>query len=258
MSWCKKLARQLIMANEVILNASDITVPRRPHEFIEWVERKAKSLGASHEAKTYARSGAPLSNKFHDEIYPLALFVGHELVGNPDAIVTPNLGNDNFDATIFLGGCNGTIYIEVTQAKDGYDESRRLEVLTKEGSVSGTGPIVKTQGRRGAPDRIVEVQSEAVNHDDLLTQNLLLVETAVRAKANRVYGPRHVLLLAVDDYVPFREQSDHRALDALITQKLLSSDLDFSRLVVLGVSGKLYRSYQLPKYATRTSIKTTD
>ena len=57
------------MANEVILNASDITVPRRPHEFIEWVERKAKSLGASHEAKTYARSGAPLSNKFHDEIY---------------------------------------------------------------------------------------------------------------------------------------------------------------------------------------------
>jgi len=97
-----------------------------------------------------------------------------------------------------------------------------------------------------------------VDHDDLLTQNLLLVETAVRAKANRVYGPCHVLLLAVDDYVPFREQSDHQALDALITQKLLSSDLDFSRLVVLRDSGKLYRSYQLPKYATRTSIKTTD
>ena len=42
--------------------------------------------------------------------------------------------------------------------KDGYDESRRMEVVLKEGGVFMTGPIT-TSGRRGAPDRIVRISS---------------------------------------------------------------------------------------------------
>ena len=50
-----------------------------------------------------------------------------------------------------------------------------------------------------------------------------VTEAAVRAKANRVYGPRHVLFLVVDDYLAFREISDHQALHELVTERLLSS-----------------------------------
>jgi hypothetical protein len=236
------------MNAKTILHASDMTVPRRVAEFVSWVKQRTKDLGASPEAKTYARSGAPLPKKFYDEIYPLALFIKHEFLGSPDAIVTPNLNNDNFDATISLSGSGRTLYVEVTCAKDGYDESRRIEVLTREGAVNLTGPIVKTQGRRGTPERIVEVRYEAIRHDVLLAKHLSLVEAAGRAKANRVYGPRHVLLLVVDDYLAFGEVSDHQALNKLVTQRLLSSDLDFARLVLLGVSGNLFLSYVLPKY----------
>jgi hypothetical protein len=127
----------------------------------------------------------------------------------------------------------------------------RDEVLTREGSVCLTGPILKVEGRRGAPDRIVEVEDEAISHEVLLHKNLSLVKAAVLAKANRVYGKRHLLLLVVDDYLPFRMKYYHRALHTLITSALLSLDLDFMRLVVLGISGKLILSYQLPRYAQR-------
>ena len=144
------------MDTGTILHASDMTVPT-PNSLVRrlGLNKRAEELGASLEAKTYARSGASLPKKFYDEIYPLALFVKHELAGTPDATVTPNLNNDNFDATIFFGISSRTLYVEVTCAKDGYDESRRIEVLTRAGSVNLTGPIVKTQGaaRYARPSR---------------------------------------------------------------------------------------------------------
>jgi hypothetical protein len=239
------------MDASMILDASDMSAARQVANFVAWVKRKAEELSARPEAKSFARSGAQLPKKFYDVLYPLALFVEHEFTAAPNAVVTPNLGNDNFDATVFFGDSIDTLYIEITRAKDGYDESLRDEVLTREGSVCVTGPIQKVEGRRGAPDRIVEVENEAISHEVLLRKHLSLVVAAVRAKANRVYGKHHLLLLVIDDYLPFCMESDHRALHALITGALLSFDLDFMRLVVLGISGELVLSYQLPRYAQR-------
>ena len=237
------------MDASMILDASDMSTPRQVGDFLAWVKRKAEELSASPEAKSFARSGGQLPKKFYDEIYPLALFVEHEFTATSNAVVTPNLSNDNFDATVFFGDSVDTLYIEITRAKDGYDESLRDEVITRDGSVCLTGPIQKVEGRRGAPDRIVEVENEATSHEVLLHKSLSLVEAAVRAKANRVYGRHHLLLLVIDDYLPFRMKPDHRALHALIRDALLSLDLDFMRLVVLGISGELVLSYQLPRYA---------
>jgi hypothetical protein len=122
------------MDAETILHASDMMVPRRATEVVVWVERKAEELSASFEAKTYARSGAPLLKKFSDEIYPRALFIRHELAEAPDIVVTPNLNNDNFDATSAFGKNSGMLYGDITCAKDGHDESRRIEVLARAGS----------------------------------------------------------------------------------------------------------------------------
>lgn len=232
------------MDTSTILDASEMSAPRPVANFVAWVKRKNVELSASPEAKSFARSGAHLPKKFKDELYPLALFIEYEFSAAPNAIVTPNLSNDNFDAAVSFGDGINTLYIEITCTCD-YDESLRLEVLTREGSVCLTGEIVKVQGRRGMPDRIVEIQDEAISP---LPKHLSLVKTRIRAKANRVYGKHHLLLLVVDDYLPFRTESDQRALHALITGELLSFDLDFMRLVVLGISGKLVLSYQLPRY----------
>jgi hypothetical protein len=233
----------------MILDASEMSAPRLAPDFVAWVDRKAAELGASPESRAFGRSSAELPKKFRDELFPLALFVKHEFATGLEALVTPNLNNNNFDATISFRGRADTLYIEITRAIDGHDQALRLEELTGRGSVSFTGPIVRVEGRRGARDRIVEVQDEGIDGNLLLEKNLCLVKRAVRAKANKVYGKHHLLLLVVDDSIAFCTAMEHRALHALITERLLSSDLDFVCLMVQGISEKLVQSYQLPRYA---------
>ncbi len=77
----------------------------------------------------------------------------------------------------------------------------------------------------------------------MLAKHLALVGDVVRAKAHRQY-------VVVDDYLPFCSQSDQAKLHEVVTSTLLSSDLDFASLVILGISGKLLISYPLPRYCT--------
>jgi len=233
-----------------ILDAADMTIPRAPAEFVAWAAGKAKQLGATPDTKAYARSCALLPKKFYDEIYPLALFVDREFGEVSNVLVIPNLSNDNFDASVVFQSSGRTLFIEITRAKHGYDESLRDEVLARCGYVSLTGPITKVSGRRGAPNRVVEVENEMVLHDELLNRHLGLVADVVRAKAYRQYGKDFILLVVVDDYLPFHKESDQAKLDKMVMSTLLLPDLDFGRLVILGISGKLLLSYQLPKYCS--------
>ena len=233
-----------------ILDAADMKTPRSPADFIAWAMRKAEEFGATQDTRNYARSGALLPKKFYDEIYPLALFVRREFGEFPDALVSPNLSNDNFDATIVFPEPRREVFIEITLAKDGYDESLRDEVLTRQGHVSLTGAITKIAGRRAAPNRLVEVESDFVPHKEVLAKHLALVGDVVRAKAHRQYGKDFILLVVVDDYLRFCSESDQANLHEVVTSTLLSPDLDFARLVILGISGKLLISYPLPRYCT--------
>jgi hypothetical protein len=228
--------------------AADMSAPRLVPDFVAWLNGKVEEFGASPEATALGRSGAQLPKKFYDELFPLALFIEHEFAAMPEAVVTPNLNNDNFDAMISFRGLADTLYIEITRAIDGYDQPLRLEVLTSKGSVSFTGPIVRVDGRRGTPGRVVEIQDESIDGDLRLKKDLCLIKHAVRAKAHKVYGKHHLLLLVVDDSIVFCTEGEHRVLHALIAERLLSADLDSVRLVVQGITGKLVRSYQLPRY----------
>jgi hypothetical protein len=240
------------MGASEILNAVDMMTPRTVGDFVAWTLRKTKDLSATPDAKQYVRSGAELPTKFYDEIYPLALFVDREFGKVPDAVVTPNLNNDNFDATVTFKDLRSKVFIEITRAKNGYDESLRMEVLARDGYVSLTGPITRKSGKKGTPERRIEITPEAVCRDDgLLKKHFSLVEATVKAKAGgRQYGKNFILLVIVDDYDHFRTKSDHAKLDAFVMNKLLCSDLDFARLIIFGISGKLHLSYNLPRYNT--------
>jgi hypothetical protein len=230
-----------------ILDAADIAQARTPSEFLAWVERKCRELSASEEAKRYARSGSTLPKKFYDEVLPLSRFVAVEYSASADVLIEPNLGNDNFDAKVTLSAesLGHAQFIETTYAKDGYDLSLRMEVLVREGGVSMTGPVT-ARGRKGRSDRVVTVESEAADHLETVQRYLSLVEQRIRDKADISYGRDHILLVAVDDYLALIQDSDWPALENMVRSLALTLNLDFGRLVFVGMAGRLFQSYDLP------------
>jgi hypothetical protein len=230
-----------------ILNAADMAQARFPEHLRAWVIQKCGELGQSPEARAFSQSGATLAKKFHDEIYPLSVFAAREYQDRDDVLIEPNLDNDNFDAKVVVFGPSGakTSFVEITCAKDGYDESRRMEVVLKEGGVVMTGPIT-TSGRRGAPDRIVKVTPEAVSHTETLERYLRLIETTVQAKSRIKYGAQHTLLVAVDDYLALIQDSDWPLLAERAESWIRGLQPDFGRVVCLGLAGRLFLSYALP------------
>jgi hypothetical protein len=234
------------MSTAHILEASDMTRPRSPAELHTWVLAKCEQLSATPEAKLFARSGR-LPKKFYDEIYPLALFAKREFGGNPNDLVEPNLGNDNFDARIRIGLSAEEIVIsvEITYAINGHDDSLRMEVLQQQGHVSLTGKV-SSSGRRGSTARSVSIDDDAVDHAEMVKGHLLLIEERLRAKAIPRYGQTHILVVAVDDYLPLRDSADWEKLNTLAQALLLELRLDFGRVVFVGVAGRLFLSYDVP------------
>ena len=229
-----------------MLDPNEMATPRTPDDLYAWVIRKCKELSASPEAKAYARSGATLPKKFYDELFPLATFVSREYSGRSDVVVQPSLANDNFDATIkFTGPNEGIIFVETTYAKDGYDESLRMEVLAKEGHVFLTGPI-STSGRRGSAERVVTVAPEAARRSEQFAKYLDLIQARLEAKSKGQYGPHHVLLVAVDDYLPLAQDYDWPLVDQRARSWMANLALDFGRVVFVGIAGRLLLSYSLP------------
>ncbi len=232
------------MDASLIFDREDMERARSPDELHVWVLRKSAELAATPESRAFARSGATLPKKFHDEIYPLSVFAKREYAGQADVLVQPNLDNNNFDATVTVADTFGVVktFVEITYAKDGYDEALRMEILEREGSVVLTGPITKS-GRRGSPTRTVTVTPEAASHVETLEKYLQMIEARVRAKANRTYGSQYVLIVAVDDYLPLVDDSDWPLVYTRAKSLIDTLSLDFGRVIFVGVAGRLFLSF---------------
>lgn len=219
-----------------LLDASEMIKRRTPAELVAWVDEQCERLSSSPEAKSYARSGARLPKKFYEEIRPLALFARSEFDDRPGIYVTPSISNDNFDGQVDLP--DGRLLVEVTYAKDGYDESLRMEILEREGHVNALAPI-SVSGRRGSPDRRVSIPSDTVDHEKVISRNLAYVEQRLAWKSNVHYGPWHVLIVVVDDCFAFGSPQDIDALRSLAERVVPKLALDFGSIVFLGESGNV-------------------
>ena len=226
------------------LTRADLAQERTPAELFTWMNAKCEELGGTPEAKKFARSGDHLAKKFYDEVRPLALFAWREFGDRSDVSVTPDLGIDNFDGTIFFGG-RPRLFIEITYAKDGHKDSLRMEVLSREGHVNVLAQSVWL-ALDYSPNRRVEIPNVAVRRDGTVAKHLADVASCMAGKANVSYGPQHVLVIVVDDYIPFRDSRDVQTLESLVACLLLSLSPNFGRLVILGASGQLFISKLLP------------
>lgn len=222
---------------EAILQRADMETPRSPRELWNWVDSKATELSESEEGRRYSRSGKILPKKLWEEVRPLALF-SLACFGPEGVICTPNLGNDNYDGKIELKvESTSTVFVEITYAKDGHDERLRLDVLNREGSVNALGEVT-VSGSKASGRQNVRVADEAVNHIETRSAALALVEERIKSKSGKDYGQDYVLVVVIDDYLPFRTEEDKSVLMEFAKRVLSETTLDFGAVYLLGSSGK--------------------
>jgi len=223
-------------AVEAILQRADMEVPRTPCELCEWVDSKASELSQTKEGKDYARSGAILPKKLWEEIRPLGLFALSRY-GAEGVKCIPNLSNDNYDGKIeFSEPSVPPIYVEFTYAKDGHDERLRLRVLSSDGTVNALGKI--TVPGTKASGQSIKVENVAVDHNEVRSAALALLKDRLAGKTNKQYGRTHVLVVVVDDYLPFRTDEDKGVLMKHAQSIVSDLRLDFGAVYLVGASGK--------------------
>ncbi|MBK9132284.1 MAG: hypothetical protein IPM20_11700 [Gammaproteobacteria bacterium] len=209
---------------------------RSPRDLCAWVDAKASELSQTKEAKAYARSGELLPKKLMEELRPFGLFASQRF-GSEGVKCIPNLGNEGFDGEIqFSDASTPPIYVEITYAKDGYDERLRLGILNEKGSVNVLGKLT-VSGTKAARTQCVEVENEAVDHDSTVSAGLALVKERLTGKSGKKYGPQHVLILVVEDYIAFRSDEDRSALRRCAEAAIADLRLDFGGIYLLGSSG---------------------
>jgi hypothetical protein len=222
---------------EAILNPTDMEISRTPRELCDWVDSRASLLSETDEGKHYARSGARLPKKLWEEIRPLGLFALLSFGSKKGIKCTPNLTNDNYDGKIdFDNSAIPSIYVEITYAKDGEDERLRLGVLNAKGSVNALGRISKS-GTKASGRQTVAIENEAVKHEEVRNKALEFVKQRILKKSGKTYGPNHVLVIVIDDYLPFRTEDDKAVLVEFVKPIIESLKLDIKAAFLLGSSG---------------------
>lgn len=223
---------------ETILNRANMELSRTPRELCDWIDAKAAELSKTKEGKAYARSGALLPKKLWEEIRPLGLFALCRY-GDKGVRCTPNLTNDNYDGKIeFSEPSASSVYIEITYAKDGYDERLRLKVLTEKGDVNALGKIMVSGTK--ASGQTIKVENEAVDHTKVRAAALELVKKRLGGKGNKQYGKDHILVVVVDDYLPFRTDEDKEVLMSYTQAVFSGLNLNVAAVYLLGSSGGYY------------------
>lgn len=90
------------------------------------------------------------------------------------------------------------------------------------------------------------VTPEAGRRSEQFAKYLDLIQARLEAKSQGRYGPHHILLVAVDDYLPLAQDYDWPVGDQRARTLMATVALDFGRVVFVGVAGRLFLSYSLP------------
>ena len=121
-----------------------------------------------------------------------------------------------------------------------------MEVLEKKGHVNAIGPV-SVSGTRNSPDRAIDVCDNAINHEVLVGEHMALVATRICAKAKSKYSQDHVLIVTVDDRIPFRTETDINRLKAFVRGLARTLPLEFGKLAIVGESGRVLFEIVVPK-----------
>ena len=236
-----------------LLTTEELTIPRTPTELARWIEDKCRLFADCPEAKEWVLLHQGLSKNFHEEVYPLSLFVMHLYTGRSDIRCIPNLDSSrDFDATILDYSTSPLteLKVEITSALDelkGYEQHLRMKYFVRHGHVNVWGTLSASGTEKRGHD--IDVENEAVVHTDLLERTFSLIRSAVKRKSvspnkPQKYGQGHVLIVAFDDCQWFKSEQDMADLKDFVEKQVLTLPLNFRALFVVGLSGKTFVHFE--------------
>jgi hypothetical protein len=186
--------------------------------------------------KAEAREGKHFANELVHEARPMALFAYRYFGASPQVIINHVIGSQNYDGVIDdnRDRPEALRYLEVTTTLKTYEDSLRMEMLSKRGSVAAYGPVVA----EGPRHRRLSIKAPGIarEHQSIRGDHVKLVQDVVIRKVKKKYEPNTALIVAVDDSVPFRHKDDVAALEALGTATLVPTlrGTNFSLLALEG------------------------
>lgn len=176
-------------------------------------------------------------------MYVFRLFV-QRLYGERDdvrcALKPLDHGERGYDAIVWdhSTGSAAVTYVQLTTTTFNHDESRRMRYFVKHGWVPWWGPAPTS-------DEIEEV--ELVSRAAVLERAFADIAQAVARKARFSHGSDYALVVSFDDVMWFGTNEDVIALRTFVDQRLASWRLNVATLYILGISGRTFLSFRVPR-----------
>src|SRR6266853_505601 len=131
-----------------VLSQQELETPRSAADMLAWVN-EAHGRFNTKKLKAEAREGKHFAGELVHEARPMALFAHRYYGASTQVTITHVIGNQNHDGIVEdKRGCPEPIlYLEVTTTLKTYEDSLRMELLTKQGHVAAYGPVI-AEGHR--------------------------------------------------------------------------------------------------------------
>ncbi|NQT31692.1 MAG: hypothetical protein HQ588_05095 [Deltaproteobacteria bacterium] len=235
------------MSNKDI-SKEELTKKRTPSELHSWLNRRIEQIGSTDEGLEDLRLHRGLAKQLMEEVYPLALFGCRKFGNNDQILMQPIIGNQNYDAVVtdLRTKPASQSYVEITQSHEGENDYLRMVALHKHGYVFKYGTVSKTGTQKTGLE--VSVQAEAVEVAKVAKNELGRILDALKRKAGKDYPANTSLIIIFDDTLHFQEVVDSAKLDNFVNTHILTLDLKFSTLYLVGQKN-VFREFSISKGA---------
>jgi len=231
------------MSNEGI-SREELTKKRTLSELLSWVEWKREQIASTEEGERALILHEGLTKQFEEEVYPLSIF-GQRKFGNTDQILMQLVIGKRYDAVITDLRSNpvSQSYIEITQSHEGENDYLRRLVLSRQG-FAFYGPVDKKGTKKTGLH--VAIPPKAFELGEVAEGELERIFDAARRKEAKNYPTNTSLIIFFKDGLNFRQVVDDTQLDTFVKNNILSLDLRFSMLYLVG-QHKMFREFILSK-----------
>jgi len=218
-----------------IVTLEDLQTRRTCPQFIDWVwstlhrfseTEKSRAIGRGC-VKNLSRRYKDAVKRFHEEALPFYVLV-KSMYANSEAEVWLPIDQGPYDAHLLVDG--RTQGIQITEAIDGYDNARRMAILSREGSVPAYGRLHRTKKENGR-GYDVPGELEAMPHESIVDDLVSLLADTIIAKKSRSYPNGTWLLIWYHDPLILND-SDYKRIEDTATEA--AHNLDFARVFLAG------------------------
>ena len=233
----------------VTVTKEDLETPRTAKEYLGWVELKMQQVAASNKGRKSLRLRQGLSKVLVEEALPLAIFATKHYQESRCVTILHRVGDQNYDAEVKDRRIRKSPfeYVEITQAHEGENDHLRMLALERDGRVSVLGKVTKSGTK--ATGITGHVENEAKRHREVHAEELMRVKDAIQKKLEKAYPNSTALVVAFDDYMAIRSDSDMDSLRDYLSGETLAKINNFRWLALVGWGKRNYLEFDLGRNA---------